>query len=398
MRLPRIWIQILLAAGILLLWLYISRQPGRDHPGPSPFEGWEADTVSAIVWTSAGATRSVKRDASGWIYHAGRDSRPRWRRDEGNERLILELLHSLERFRAERVLDLEDDPAVFGLAPAQARMVLRADEDRADTLWIGAPAPVEGGRYATWSDLRRRVAVLDDYIAQQYVLVDDDRLRDPRLARLELGDVDTVFVAADTAGFRLIRRGRQWWMTADGRTYRADTLACQKATGTLLRAQAIRFMEAMAEPEPADLGLAPPGARWILSRAGRRDTFRIGSHLAEEGRLLIQTPGRPPAVTLDDDWSLLQGDPGLFRDRLVLGGDPATWRRLELYRGRRRLTRLERTPEGWARPSAAPLLGGPGPQERFTAAVENLAHLRFAEFGAAPSRPPDLRLRLEGSG
>ncbi|MBD3334458.1 MAG: hypothetical protein GF355_02990 [Candidatus Eisenbacteria bacterium] len=113
---------------------------------------------------------------------------------------------------------------------------------------------------------------------------------------------------------------------------------------------------------------------------------------------MIQTPGRPPAVTLDDDWSLLQGDPGLFRDRLVLGGVPSAWRRLELYRGQRLLTRLERTPEGWARPSAAPLLGGPGPQERFTAAVENLAHLRFAEFGAAPSRPPDLRLRLEGSG
>jgi len=394
----RLVLQILLVAAILAVWYYISRKDTEEEGPPSPFSLIPPDSVSEISWIASDGSRRLERRGGSWIFHGGA-SRDIWRVDRGHDRFALEFLRGMERLRPQRILG-EDagGPEEFGLAPHAAALVVRAGTAQPDTLFVGDPTPVPGGRYVTWPRLKPRVAVFDGFVIEQFALARDDRLRAPNLARQPAGNVDTAAVTAGSRDFRLVRDGTDWTVEIAERFYRADSIVCEKAVKTLLRVTAILFLHREDDLPPPDLGLDPPLATWILDREGVRDTFRIGRRLLPERRMYIQTPERPPALALDDNWSLLVASPETYRSTDLFGGDPEAWTEIRLIAGSRPAGRLRRDGGRWRPLDGLVDPGVPDPGLFWSAAVGNLARMRYLGFRDPPAGSPDLLIVAERAG
>ncbi|MBU1699099.1 MAG: DUF4340 domain-containing protein [Candidatus Eisenbacteria bacterium] len=385
----RIWIQILLAGGILLLWYYIAHHPNNLLPEPGPFDSIEPDSVRSLIWIGDDGLRLIERSGEEWIYRCGSTSRPAWRTDLANERFVKQMLQELNRFRAKRILTPDEESDLFGLNRPLAGLVIQATAV-AETLWIGNRTPVAGGCYAYWSGLGGSAAVLDAYIVEQYVMSRDDQLREPKLGRIPLGKIEHAEIIQGERRFRLTFLEHAWWIEKRAgsqwtQSSRADSLLCQKAVGTLQRMRAIHFLNGPGELEPADLDLDPPLAQWILTAGSKIDTFRIGRHLASEGRLAVWVNQRPPAWLQEESWAVFSMPAASFRYRSLFGTDEKTWVEIEVRRPGGEPIHFRRIEEMWVLEKGELNLSAPDPKRILSTAIANLSRLRFASF-AEPER------------
>jgi hypothetical protein len=378
-------IQLFLVAAILALWWYLARQERAPGAEAGPFGALAPEEVARLVWIEGGRVRSLDRVPEGWRFRTQVGTRPQWRTDRGHTRFALELLRALERFRPQRLFAPEESLATYGLDPPAAWLVLVTQAGRAESLAVGRPTPVPRGRYAWWRGLGDRVAVLDGFLVERFVLPSDDALREPLLGTVLVDSVSALLRTSPEPPLQIRWTSRGLWANGPaGSPVRADSLLVRRLAGQLLHARVIHFLETPSEPPPESLGLRPPRAVWVVRGMGRSDTFRVGKHLWREGRLVLEVPGRPPGLVQDEGHALLVAPADTFWDRRVWPPRGLAWQEIRIASGRRELGGAIRKDGGWQLlpPLEAP--GGPDPQRLVADAARNLARLRVERFVAPP--------------
>jgi hypothetical protein len=393
---------LICAAVVLLILLIRTWNPGRPPPmgPPPPLRTGEGAQIVSVERSGGTFDLRLERQRGTWRMVAPLG-------DLARARSVRELLRGLEELAPRRILTTADR-APYGLEPPRYRLVLRTTGGREIEFWVGDAAPASGGVYAWWAGLDG-VALLAPAITERFF--SDDLLfwRERELLPPARSVIDSTWVFWPEEKARMLRLGQERWAFLEPSDREADGLSCERTVAAFWRFQ---FMEFFDDPGTwQDLGLDPPLATWIVFRAGRVDTLRIGRRLSA-GEMVVQLAGRSPGRVRDDLLEYLTGGVAVLEARQVVRG---RWREQELVavaapaagrafrrRGGRWQTRALRAGERAAlRGGTAPdTAGGTWQRADDPALGGDLARLfelkgeAWLERRAAPPRAEDTALRV----
>ncbi|MFH1143988.1 MAG: DUF4340 domain-containing protein [Candidatus Eisenbacteria bacterium] len=251
----------------------------------------------------------------------------RWRlvapvEDLAAERMVREMLRSLEQLEVLRLLETAER-APYGLSAPQSELVLRRLDGDSLTIAIGDVAPSASAHYATWDGLGG-VALIPSFIVNRFFLSAPFSWRERELLAPG-GPIDSVHVASAGFSFRARRTGGGHWELLDVPGREADDIAFERAASSLWRSPYVDFYD---DPAAApDLGLDAPRTEWIVFRGSDVDTLRIGRRL-EGGEMVVQAAGRPAGRAGGELYELLAGGLEALEVRTLIRGTAADVDRL----------------------------------------------------------------------
>jgi hypothetical protein len=252
-------------------------------------------------------------------------------------------LQALEKLQstatiAERPADLEP----FGLG-ATRKTITAHTGDTTQTLALGGPTPVGGGRYVeVGTDPPRLFTVSAGSLASLEPSLRD--LRDRRILRLGADGADEVAVRSGGALVARAKKDDDGWQLVEPETAPADGERIRRMLDDLALARASEF-----EDEPKDLasyGLAKPAVELEVRAAGAVEKLAIGE---ADGKTWVQRAGDP--VLLEANERVRTSVPTAFfdlRQKRVLTLDAEQVHAVEIAFPRTNEThRVTRDGEAW---------------------------------------------------
>ena len=203
---------------------------------------------------------------------------------------------------AERPADL----APFGLDAKKKTVTVQAGEAAPQSLSLGGPTPVGGGRYVELaSDPKRLFVVSAGAIgALEPPLLE---LRDRRLLRLATGNADELAVKSDGKLVVRAKKGDDGWQLVEPETGPGDAAKIRRVLDDLALARASAFEDAAKAPET--YGLAKPGLEVEVHVADAAEKLAIGE---AGGKTWVRRDGDP--ILLEANERVRTGVPTAFFD------------------------------------------------------------------------------------
>jgi hypothetical protein len=181
---------------------------------------------------------------------------------------------------AERPADLEP----FGLG-ASKKTITATSGSAAQSVSLGGPTPVGGGRYVELASDPKRLFVVSaaSLSALEPGLLE---LRDRRLLRIGTGSADELVVRASGALVARAKKTEGGWELVEPEKAPADAERVRRVLDDLALARASAFEDAPGEP--AKYGLAPPAFEVEVRAAGAEEKLAIGE---VDGKTWVQRAG-----------------------------------------------------------------------------------------------------------
>lgn len=368
---------LLLAAAGWVVQLQRNRPapPGPVAVGPGP----EFGPPVRLSFPSGSDSIVVIADGDRWaVVHPVRD--------RAAPLFIAELLRSVSKLKAERVL-AGGVSGGYGLDGPGPALRLADATGRTWTLRLGDEAPTGSLVYARVGAPSAPSLLLDRFTVRKYFLPELRTVRDPSPTALRPGPIDSLVVLVPGRELRAARIDRDLWRIRVPAGLEADPAALNGVI-RLLRDPTI-----LDYPEPAvplhTLGLDPPRAAWILCQGSRQETVWVGHGTPDQLGVFIRPAHRlAPAVLSSERFpSLVGGWPGLVdRHLLRLAMDSVT---VVEFPGRP--LSFHRRQGTWRRyPGGNQIARASALEQDLT----NLAALRWIRFPLPEEPPPQSAKRL----
>ncbi|MCB9462740.1 MAG: DUF4340 domain-containing protein [Candidatus Eisenbacteria bacterium] len=334
--------------------------------------------------------------------------------DEADPTRILQTLQAASRLKPTRGIEATD-LATYGLAPPRHRLTAELESGERWSIALGDTVPIGGQVYAIVeplgasragsaqsganseggsSDQERdevTVLLLREFGAKRDFYPPLEELRDPLPLALPSPIVDSVDVVTRETRLRAVRESRSYWRAVDPPGLELDPLLMNRALQQLRTPSIREFLP--ADADPADYGISPPRARWIVYQDAFVETVTVGSPNADGTGVYVKPAGRSGIgeITSSRFRELVDGWPGLASLKLSRL-DPKTIERVEFLGTE---VAYARTDSGWVR---IPEMVRVRREGALVQDLENLSALQWTSYPMdreSPERRADVvRLRL----
>ena len=393
----RILILLVLVAA-LGTYLYVYELPEAAREGKkAKLLGVDKDAVTGMVLTYPDRELELKKDDQGW-----RLVRPA--EAPADDTVVKGVLSTLTDAEVQKTLDqLPPNLAAFGLdKPTVTVKLTLKDGSQPPPLVVGKNTTIGGKAYVRKDDEPKLYLTTS---ALGYALNKQAKdVRDKSILAFKDDDVSRVEIKAENGDtVTLVRKDKEAWTVEPG-DHPGDTTEVRSYLSSLRSMRAVDF----PDDHPQDLGkygLAAPrltvtvatGADGAASQA-----LLVGAETTEGSQKQIYAKrGDQPTVYALGDWTFrtLAKPPSQFRDKTVLGFDPARVGKVAFERKDAGTVTLAR-PEGkWTVEGAK----GKQPKESAIATLlDDVRDLRGADIAAEPAKDlaawgldhPDVRVTL----
>jgi len=308
--------------------------------------------------------------------------------DRADLSFLLEVRRQAEQLRVGRVLP-DSGLAEYGLDPPRSQIVLENAAGARWSLAIGDTTPVGSQQYARRVGRGNPVVLIDQFVARKYFRPAVNALRDRICAPLRDGPLDSLVVWA--AGGRVSARpqGEEKWICREPAGLNLDAMKVNPVLMTLRNPTITDY--APPGTVPAQVGLAPPRALWILYQGSRAESVRIGNPTPDQLSIRVLPAQRRGIALLpsEDFRSLVDGWPALA-DLHLLSTPPESLVAVE-FLGEARAGGYRRESGRWVRfPSGHPV----NRRRDLETDLRNLCLLQWRKYPRPEPRPEPARLLL----
>jgi hypothetical protein len=394
----RILVLLVLVAA-LGVYLAVYELPQAEKEGKKEkLLGVDKNAVTGISLTYPDRAMEVRKDEKGWRVTKPVDAPA----DEG---VVTSLLTTLVEAEVQKTLDeLPADLAPFGLdKPSVVARVTSKDGSQSPTIAVGKNTTIGGRTYVRKGDEPKVYLTTTSLKFGLDKQVKD--LRDKAVIAYQDDDVQRVAIQrAEGETTTLVRKDKDAWTVEPG-DQPADPTEVRSYLSSLRSTRAVDF----PDDAPADLGkygLATP--RLVVAvttgKEGEQKTHRLllgGETTAGTQKQVYAKREDQPTVYALGDWAFrtLAKSAAQFRDKTVLGFDPARVGRVELGRKTGEGAAFARAEGGgWKLEGAE----GDAKTDAITRFLDDLRDLRGSDIAAEPVGDlgafgldaPDLSIKL----
>jgi hypothetical protein len=376
-RLGRILLLALLVAG-LATYLYVYEIPKAAQEGKKEkLLAVDKDAVTGLVLVYPDRELEVRKEEAGW-----RLVKPV--AAPADETVVKSLLGTLLDAEVQKTLDqVPQDLATFGLdKPTVIARLMVKDGAQPPAVSVGKNTAIGGKTYVRKGDEPKLYLTASSVAFGLNKQTKD--VRDKVLLSFKDDDVTRVEIGPkDGPPLTLVRKDKDAWTVEPG-GHPADTTEVRSYLSSLRATRATDF----PDDAPADLekyGLAAPRLVVTVVTGSGPQALLLGGETGESTQKQVYAKrGDQPTVYALGDWSFksLGKSAGQFRDKTVLGFDPARVGKAVLARKDGESVTVARSDGAWRVEGA----DGKKPKESVIASfLEDVRELRGADVAAEPA-------------
>lgn len=219
----------------------------------------------------------------------------------------------------EFVSDIKTDLTAYGLEKPAYELTVFTQDERTQTLMIGSPVPEKPDTlYAKRMENDSVFTVPAGWV--QELGLDDNLLRSRQIIALSPERITAVQIIRNNSPVEIVLTNTQWQEVRPAR-WDADPKQVNQLLGSLIRAAVVEFIDEPTASQKQQIANAP----WMISLTadGKTNTLKISETGTNDLRIVQYNDEPSFCTTSAEILSESFADPLFYRDRTVLGVNPA---------------------------------------------------------------------------